>query len=89
VAWEVAKSSLSSEEKSAVLLNFDSVLGLELDKTQEEITIPQEIQSLVQEREQRRKEKKFEQADTLRKQIEERGYIIEDSAEGIRVKKNN
>lgn len=85
VAWEVAKSSLSPQEKSALLLDFDTVLGLDLGRVQEEKIIPEEINALVAKREQLRKEKKFDEADAVRMEIENRGYTIEDTSKGIRV----
>jgi len=85
VAWEVAKSSLSDAEKTTLLLDFDTVLGLDLGRRSKEKTIPDEINTLVQKREQLRKEKKFEEADSLRKEIENKGYALEDTPQGIRV----
>jgi cysteinyl-tRNA synthetase len=42
---------------------------------------------LLKEREKARKEKDFEKADLIRKTIEEKGYILEDTEKGVRVKK--
>jgi cysteinyl-tRNA synthetase len=49
--------------------------------------IPKEIQELINKREEARKKKDFKKADELRNEIKEKGYIIEDSKEGIKVKK--
>ncbi len=45
------------------------------------------VQKLVDSREQLRKEKKFTEADDLRKKIAEMGYEIKDTAEGVKVNK--
>ena len=64
-----------------MLIDFDEVLGLklnEVDVPQAE-EIPSEIQALVKKREQLRTDKKFSEADAVRKQIEKRGYILKDT----------
>ncbi|MEM2933171.1 MAG: cysteine--tRNA ligase [Candidatus Pacearchaeota archaeon] len=67
-----------------LMLKFDSVLGLQLGKEEE---IPQEILKLVQEREKARKDKNFKLADKIREEIKEKGFSIEDTPEGPKVKK--
>ena len=57
------------------------------DKFKTEEKIPAEIKKLVSEREKARKEKNFEEADKLRNQLKEKGYVLEDSKDGVRVKK--
>jgi cysteinyl-tRNA synthetase len=61
------------------------VLGIKL-RRQAVIKIPSEIKKLLKEREQARKEKKWDEADTLREKIKEMGYEVEDSAGGIKLK---
>ncbi len=84
--WKLLRSDLGKEEKYATLLSFDRVLGLRLDKEEEE-KIPYSIKNLAKERERLRKERKFEEADKIRKEAEEKGYKIEDSSQGTRIKK--
>ncbi len=88
VAWEVIKSNIPSQDKYDLLLDFDEVLGLELrqetgGKRQGEI--PEEIQNLSKQRDALRREKKFVEADELRKAIEAKGYVVEDAPEGARI----
>jgi cysteinyl-tRNA synthetase len=79
LVWKVAKSSdLSPEEKWATILNFDKVLGLNLDKEIEEREIPKEVLVLVGEREEARKNKNWTESDRLREIIKEKGYLVED-----------
>jgi cysteinyl-tRNA synthetase len=88
VLWEVARSQLPGSTKKATLLLFDRVLGLRLGEWEPvEETIPDEIISLLQERQQARTEKRWADADALRKQISEAGYDIEDTPQGPRAKK--
>ncbi len=85
VTWKMLRSNLSNEEKYATILSFDRVLGLRLDKEKE--TIPYKIKTRVDERERLRKEGKFDEADKIRKEIEELGYHIEDTPKGINIKR--
>jgi len=61
------------------------VLGLNLDKTNEEEIIPENIRKLAEERERARDDKDFDKADKTREQIEKLGFSIEDTSEGIRI----
>lgn len=87
LVWEILKdSSLSDENKKATLLDFDSVLGLGLDKIKEE-KIPEEILTLAKEREEARKEKDWAKSDDLRKEINKLGYDIKDTESGYKISK--
>lgn len=56
-----------------------------LDFSKEEI--PQEVLDLAKKRDELRKQKKFREADEIRKQIKEMGYVIEDDDEKSKIKK--
>lgn len=88
VLWNVLRDEkLGSKEKLELVYEFDKVLGLNLKSVEEE-KVPEEIQKLVAEREQARKDKDFKKADGIRKDLKNKGYLLEDSKEGILVKKN-
>jgi len=88
VVWEMTKAEMASAEKLALLVEFDRVLGLGLIAWKEE-DIPLEITKLVEKRNTLRNNKKFSQSDSIRKQIEEMGYMIEDGPSGVRVVKKH
>lgn len=54
---------------------------------QKEEIIPQEMKELLEQREHARREKNFSLSDELRDQIHKKGYLIEDTAYGVRLKK--
>ncbi len=57
----------------------DEVLGLELaEYKKEDVMLPVEIQQLLEKREKLRKEKKYDEADKIRKKIIEMGFRVED-----------
>ncbi len=64
---------------------INKVLGLIILETK--IQVNDEIQQLIDEREEARKNKNFAKADELRKKIQVRGYLIEDTKDGYRLKK--
>lgn len=87
--WEIVNTRIPEDVKRATLLEFDKILGLKLKEVKGRILtiLPSEIKNLVEERERLRKMKKWEEADKIRSELHSRGYIIEDTTEGPRVKK--
>lgn len=86
IVQELLKSDVSNPDKLATITDFDRVLGLGLATTMSQ-ELPDEIKGLAKARELARENKDWKQADELRKQIEEAGYTVEDSATGQRVSK--
>lgn len=77
VLWEMLKSNIPSSDKYDLAMTFDEVLGLKLGSVKEET---EEIKSLKLKRDELRKEGKFEEADAIRKQIEDLGFSVRDKA---------
>lgn len=86
IMWELIKSDYPAGAKKKTLLEFDKVFGLGFDKIKP-LEIPDEIRKLVNERETARKNKDWKRSDDLRKEIENKGYAIEDTPEGSKIKK--
>ncbi len=87
LAWELLKSDLPRPVKKATILHFDRVLGLRLAEWQPKAeSIPPDIMALVEQRQQARQEKRWQDADALRAQVTAAGYEIEDTPQGPRVK---
>ncbi len=87
VVWELSKdSNISGADKLATLYDFDKVLGLGFELLSP-IEIPDEIQTLLEERESARENKDFTRSDELRSQIESLGYLVNDTPEGPVVSK--
>jgi cysteinyl-tRNA synthetase len=87
VMWDVLKDDdLNGNEKYMLILEFDKVLGLGL-KDMKKDKIPKEIIDLINKRETAREEKNWSKADKIREEISKKGYFIEDSKEGINVRK--
>ena len=85
--WDILRDDkLGSGEKYSLTLDFDKFLGLNLDKIKEE-KIPKEIIILANEREKYRKERNFKKSDEIREAIRKKGYNIEDTKEGYKIRK--
>jgi cysteinyl-tRNA synthetase len=82
ILWETVRSGKPGSEKAATVLKFDEVLGLSLKNSKaivkREGEVPDEVQKLFKEREVLRQEKKYDEADKIRKKIIEMGFKVED-----------
>jgi len=99
----IAKNKMGSKNANGILnllKNFDEVLGINLTKARDSITItktlkyeikkfpfPQEILNLVKERENYRKEGLWQKADEIRRKIKKMGYLVQDTKKGPKIKK--
>ncbi|MCR5608660.1 MAG: cysteine--tRNA ligase [Lachnospiraceae bacterium] len=64
---------------------FCDILGIETKK--EEEMLDSDIEALINERQQARKEKNFKRADEIRDMLLEKGIVLEDTREGVRFKR--
>lgn len=90
VLWDVMKSDMEVGKKLATIFEMDLVLGLQLQAwheaaVQARTDIPVDVTELVEAREIARDAKEWAEADRLRKTIMDRGYIVEDTADGARI----
>lgn len=76
----------SDADKYATLLELDAVLGLNLEKLISQITeVPENIQELAEKRTTFRNEKKWDESDKLRNEIESKGFHVKDTETGSTV----
>lgn len=88
IVWEAAKINKKSKKIADLLLKFDTVLGIKIDKPEEnKEEIPEEILELMEKRKQARLEKNWGLSDELRNEINEKGYNVKDSKDGMVVEK--
>ena len=87
IVWEVVRYDKKSKKLADLLLKFDSVLGLDIDKEDKKESIPQEILDLLEQRKLAREEKNWAESDRIRDEIQSKGYIIKDGKDGATVEK--
>jgi len=85
VVWEMLKSNIPSGDKYDLAMSFDEILGLKLSEARNsaarlgvDIEIPNNIKILISKREELRQQKKFEEADKIRDEIEALGFPVQD-----------
>jgi cysteinyl-tRNA synthetase len=81
----VKDMDLMEGEKGALIKEFDKILGLDLEKADEQSDVcelDEDLLSLLQEREEARKNRDFQRADEIRDIFMERGLILKDGKEG-------
>ena len=93
VMWEVARNNVKSKQYADLLLEFDKILGLDLENASEylekqaKIEIPEEIKELLEQRKLAREEKNWSESDRIRDILREKGYQVKDSKEGMTIEK--
>ena len=87
VMWNVAKSKVKSVKNAKLLKEFDSVMKLSIDKEEEQIQLPKEINELLGERKLARENKDFAKSDKIRDLLLEKGYEVKDTKEGQKINK--
>ena len=86
--WDAIRYPKKSKQIADLLLKFDSVLGIKIDEeSNTELDLPEEIKKLVEERKIARENKNWELSDKIRDIIQEKGYIIKDSKNGMSIEK--
>ncbi len=96
VLWELAKFKTPSDEIYRLILDFDTVTALDLDKepVTEEAPVSAEAQEADPEimaqialRAQAKKEKNYAEADRIRKELADRGILLIDTPQGTTYKR--
>jgi cysteinyl-tRNA synthetase len=83
--WDVVgDTSLSPTAALRLIEQFDNILGLELSKTSKETKkdFPEEVLSLVQQREEARKVRNWEESDRIREELLRLNFKVKDNADG-------
>ncbi len=89
VVWDVVKNPNKSKQLADLLLDFDRVLGVDVQKENKEENqdIPDEIKELIEQRKQARQNKDWALSDKIRDELKEKGYIVKDTKEGTTVER--
>lgn len=69
-----------------MLVKYCDILGIIAERKEE--LLDEDIEALIQERQLARKEKNFARADEIRKELLEKGIILEDTREGVKWKRS-
>ena len=84
---ETVSADLPDPEKYALLAGWDAVLGLDLDRlAQEGFVVPPEVQALIDERDEARRQKNFGRSDEIRNRLTAMGWEVMDTSSGTKVR---
>ncbi len=87
IAWNVVRYPQKSQKLFELLEKMNTVFGFSLEKKEvKEPEVSPEIMALVEERQTARKEKNWKRADEIRDALKEKGVVVEDTAQGPKVK---
>ncbi len=81
---EHAISSDQAQEVLDLIHKIDSVIGM---IKEEEVLLDEEIEQLIEERQEARKHRDFAKADSIRDRLAEQGILLEDTRGGVRWKR--
>ena len=89
VLWEMLKSNIPSQDKKELVMRFDQVLGFNLESAKSKKTkeLPPKVKKLLEDRELARKSGNFSESDSLRVELRNLGYEVDDTPKGTRIKK--
>ena len=88
--WEAARFEKKNPEVAKLLAKFDTVLGIKVDKTSsQKQEVPQEILDLVEQRRLARENKDWAKSDELRDLINQKGYNVKDTKNGVEIVKRD
>ena len=89
IVWEIIRNPKKSKKLQNLLLKFDEVLGLNLKNYSKNKTsdFPEEINELLLQRNEARKNKNWEESDRIRDILIKKGYLVKDNKEGTILEK--
>lgn len=87
VVWNVIRYESKSKQLAELLLDFDKVLGLQIDKIEDDkIELPDEILQIIEQRKKAREDKDWNLSDELRDKLINLGYNVKDTKDGMIVR---
>ena len=86
LTWELVRSELPGRAKMDLLLEFDDMFGLDLDKAPAENAVAYEVTTALEVRGGHRERSDYVTADSLRGKLASDGYVVEDTPGGTRAR---
>lgn len=93
IVWNIVRYGKKSKQLFELLLEMDSIIGLDIAKAEpkkEEVQgLDAEIEELINQRQQARKERNWKLADEIRDKLKEMNIVLEDTPQGVKVVSRN
>lgn len=88
---EVLRADKDANDRLKTILSFDQVFGLDLAHSSVDTldidSLPEDIKKLLDARRQSRSQKDWSDSDRLRDEIRSRGFLVEDTKDGMKISK--
>jgi len=86
IMWDLIKSDVDPREKLGLILDYDRIFGLDLraqiESDKNDSISSEKIEELLKKRDVAKTNKDYETADKIRKELMDKGIILEDTKEG-------
>ncbi|NQW22084.1 MAG: cysteine--tRNA ligase [SAR202 cluster bacterium] len=86
LTWEMVRSELPGRAKMDLLLEFDQLFGLDLDKAPTELALAADVTAALRTRDGHRENSDYSKSDSIRGQISSDGYVVQDTPDGTRAR---
>jgi cysteinyl-tRNA synthetase len=86
LTWDMVGSDLPGQAKLSLLLEFDKIFGLDLDKVPASYSLPTSVGTTVGQRSELRAHGDYQDADRLRADVASQGFLVEDTVGAARVR---
>jgi len=82
LTWDMVRSDMPYQDKLGVIREFDHVLGLDLAGAGERFRVEKGVSDRIRERARLRSAGKYAEADAIRAELDEKGYVVRDTPGG-------
>ena len=86
LTWDMVRSPLPDQAKLKLLLHFDRLFGLDLDRVPGTYDLPYEVRTAIGQRSDLRSKASYQEADQLRATLSDDGYTVRDTPSDTRVR---
>ena len=86
LTWDMVRSPLPDQAKLKLLLHFDRLFGLDLDRVPGTYDLPYEVRTAIGQRSELRSKASYQEADQLRATLSNEGYTVRDTPADTRVR---
>lgn len=92
IVWEIVRNEKKSIDFRNLLCEFDEILGLKIanikkEEGKKEVELPKSVLELIEKRKQARINKNWIESDKIRDELQNMGYTVKDTKEGMEVTK--
>lgn len=91
IVWEVVRHQTKSKQFAELLVEFDKILGLDIENSkqyiekEQKVELPKDIEELIEQRKVARENKNWAESDRIRDLLKDMGYLVKDTKDGMTI----